>query len=61
MKTISKSFVILFFLIILIWLPFLLKFYSFSSAISITISVIITGFIGNYILKKGRKHNSQSN
>ena len=61
MKTVSKSFVILFFLIILIWLPFLLKFYSFSSAISITISVIITGFIGNYILKKGRQHNSPTN
>ena len=58
MKTISKSFIILFFLIILIWLPFLLKLYSFSSAISITISVIIAGFIGNYILKKGRKKSS---
>tara|TARA_B110000116_G_C16565075_1_gene459312 strand:- start:78 stop:299 length:222 start_codon:yes stop_codon:yes gene_type:complete len=53
-----KSIIILCVLLLMIWVPFVLKSYDIISAISITVSTIIAGFIGSKILEKAEKKES---
>lgn len=50
MKKTAKLFIILLLLIALIWFSILFEIYNLYSAFFITISIIILGIIGNFLL-----------